>query len=168
MTEEAGTQTGTAGRRTGRMTPEARAQRAAEYQERKTIMAQERESVVVFAYTLDSRVLIDIQRSLDQNLRIARSRLGIDPDFTPQAVFPIIEGVLAAFRTLDDFNRQLSKLTGRPHRRPMMFRDEKPPANGKRAGEGAGVEASAEHEAAAQDAASPEPETEEATRSKKR
>ena len=60
-------------------------------------MAQERESVVVFACTLDSRVLIDIQRSLDQNLRIARSRLGIDPDFTPQAVFPIIEGVLLRF-----------------------------------------------------------------------
>jgi hypothetical protein len=160
MREKTGTQTATGGRR---ITPEARAQRETEYQERKASMAQERESVVVFARTLDSRVLIEIQRNLDRNLRFARLRIGIDPDFTAETVFPIIEGVYAAFRTLDDFNRQLSKLSGKPHRSPKMFRNAKPRANGNGAGKGAGksavAEASVENALAAQDAASPEPET---------
>ena len=84
MREKTGTQTATGGRR---ITPEARAQRETEYQERKASMAQERESVVVFARTLDSRVLIEIQRNLDRNLRFARLRIGIDPDFTAETVF---------------------------------------------------------------------------------
>ncbi|HPL63895.1 MAG: hypothetical protein PHG91_09835 [Syntrophales bacterium] len=89
--------------------------------ERKVSLAEERDSRVTFAYTLDTRILLDLQYPLDRSLRIARSRVGVDPRYSPEIVFGLIEELYGAFMKLDEINRRLCDLTGRPYRTPRFL-----------------------------------------------
>jgi hypothetical protein len=89
--------------------------------ERKVSLAEERDSRVTFAYTLDTRILLDLQYPLDRNLRIARSRVGVDPKYKPEVVFALIEELYDTFMKLDEINRKLCDLTGRPYRTPRFL-----------------------------------------------
>ncbi|MFB3925456.1 MAG: hypothetical protein ACE14T_05325 [Syntrophales bacterium] len=89
--------------------------------ERKITLAEEREAMVTFAHTLDSRILLELQYPLDRNIRIARSRVGVDPRYKAEEVFGLIEKLYDAFMKIDSINRRLCDLTGRPYRTPRFL-----------------------------------------------
>jgi hypothetical protein len=47
--------------------------------------------------------------------------VGVDPRYRPEVVFALIEELYDTFMKLDEINRKLCDLTGRPYRTPRFL-----------------------------------------------